>query len=207
MHDPQQQRRWDERYRAGDLPWDQPQADPRLIRALRTFGPVQPPEVFEAGCGTGTNAIWLARQGYQVTALDLAPTAIERAKAKAAKAGLRIQWHVLDVLDVPEEMLETWRGRFGLFFDRGCFHSMPADRRADYVRLVVELLVPEGLWISLIGNADDDRPEGPPKLSAREVVGSVEETFEILLLEATRGQPQPDRPPPLMWLLAARKRD
>ena len=203
--DPQEH--WDERYRDGNLPWDQPAADPRLIRALQTFAPAEKPmEVFEAGCGTGTNAIWLAQQGYKVTAVDLAPTAIEQAKAKAAKAHVAVSYRVMDVLDVPADLRRSLQGRFGVFFDRGCFHSMAPGRRIDFVQLVSDLLDSRGLWISLIGNADDDRPNGPPKLSAREVAEAVESNFEILQMQATRADPQPQGPAPLMWLLTARKR-
>ena len=44
--------------------------------------PIKPCKALELGCGTGTNAIWLARQGFDVTAMDLSETALVQARKK-----------------------------------------------------------------------------------------------------------------------------
>jgi len=205
MSTSKRQQAWEQRYRSGQTPWDRPAADPNLARLLERFPLPPASEVFEAGCGTGTNAIWLATQGYRVTAIDIAPSAIARARAKAMRAGVRVDWHVADLLDLPAELLDQWQQKFAMFFDRGCFHAVPADQRGRFVRVAATLLKPAGLWLSMIGNADDDQPGGPPRLSASEVVHAVEPAFEILLLEAARTPRAEGRTSPLMWLLAARK--
>jgi trans-aconitate methyltransferase len=60
-----------------------------------------PGSVLDAGCGTGSDAVWLARQGWQVTAVDVSPTAIQHAEALAAQAepdvAQRISWVVADL--------------------------------------------------------------------------------------------------------------
>lgn len=55
----------------------------------------------DAGCGTGADAVWLARQGWEVTAIDISPTALEQAERFAAvharDVAPRISWVVADL--------------------------------------------------------------------------------------------------------------
>jgi SAM-dependent methyltransferase len=60
-----------------------------------------PGTVLEAGCGTGADAVWLARQGWEVTAVDVSPTAVQHARTLAAKnepdVTSHISWLVADL--------------------------------------------------------------------------------------------------------------
>src|ERR1700742_1221342 len=109
------QRDWNANYASNELPWDSGEPDSCLVEAVKQ-AQVPHGRALEIGCGTGTNALWLAGQGYDVLALDLAPLAIERARAKAsALAGVRCQFEVRDFLtDQPPA------DNFQLVFDRGC---------------------------------------------------------------------------------------
>ena len=55
-----EQTRWQERYQAGDTPWDTGQPSKELERTIQEAA-IQPSKAIELGCGTGTNAIWLAQ--------------------------------------------------------------------------------------------------------------------------------------------------
>ncbi|NOZ68904.1 MAG: class I SAM-dependent methyltransferase, partial [Deferribacteres bacterium] len=107
---------FEERYRKGDLPWDTGGHDRNLERIIREHS-IPPCPVLEVGAGTGSDAVWLAGQGFKVTAVDVSPTAAEIARRKAADAGVSIEFIVADVLkdEIPP-------GPFDLVFDRGCFH-------------------------------------------------------------------------------------
>lgn len=74
---------WEERYKTSTstLPWDIGTPAPELINVLETLE-LASKKVLEIGCGTGTNAIWLSQRGYEVTATEVAPTALEAAKKK-----------------------------------------------------------------------------------------------------------------------------
>ena len=74
--------RWEQRYLDGEIPWDSDQPDMHLRRVLEAFE-IGPCKVLDIGCGTGTNAIWLDKQGFDVVGVDLSPTAIKQARAKA----------------------------------------------------------------------------------------------------------------------------
>src|SRR5437764_1299806 len=106
---------WDERYRKDEAPWDtgRPSSELRRVLAEDKIGPGR---AVELGCGTGTNAVWLARQGFDVTGVDISPLAIERAEARATAAGVRSLFLVADLRDPPPGLA----GPFDFFFDRGC---------------------------------------------------------------------------------------
>ena len=71
--------RWDERYEKGDTPWETGQPSSELQRVLAEAA-IPPGRALELGCGTGASAVWLAQQGFDVTALDLSKLAIDRAR-------------------------------------------------------------------------------------------------------------------------------
>src|SRR5260370_28503524 len=107
---------WDKRYREGESPWDTGQPSGELVRLVREEG-IALCRALELGCGTGTNAVWLAQQGFDMTAVDLAPLALERAEARARAAGVKVRFVAASVLEPPD-----LGGPFPFFFDRGCYH-------------------------------------------------------------------------------------
>ena len=87
---------WNASYAEGNLPWDTGTPDEHLVAAVRA-GHVAPARALEIGCGTGTNALWLAAQGFDVLGVDVSPLAIEKARAKAA-AARNVRFDVVDFL-------------------------------------------------------------------------------------------------------------
>ncbi|VGO14381.1 hypothetical protein PDESU_02942 [Pontiella desulfatans] len=193
--------RFEERYQSGDLPWDHGMVDFNLVETVAGAG-IKPCRVLDIGCGTGDNAIWLAEQGFDVVGCDLSTTAVRFANAKAEIAGARCHFIVADFLaghmpSVP----------FGFAFDRGCLHSIPdALGRKAFAERVGGLLEQGGLWLSLVGNADEPKRDvGPPQLSAVELASFVEPYFEILSLKSGLfGSDQ--QTPPRAWICLMRKR-
>lgn len=74
--------RWNERYQCGETPWDTGNASSELVRVV-TEARIVRCRCIELGCGSGTNAVWLAQQGFDVTAVDGSTLAIERARHRA----------------------------------------------------------------------------------------------------------------------------
>src|SRR4051812_29091627 len=75
-------RDWDEDYKQEVLPWDTDEPDPNLVEAVRRIAPERG-RALDVGCGTGTNAIWLASAGFEVVGVDVSERAVERAEARA----------------------------------------------------------------------------------------------------------------------------
>ena len=69
-------------------PWDSGITPPELLEYLESRPAAG--RAIDLGCGTGTNVITMARMGWQVTGVDFVPKAIDLAREKARKAGLRL---------------------------------------------------------------------------------------------------------------------
>src|SRR5437588_1438376 len=86
-----------ERYASGKTPWDSGAQSEELLPVLNA-GKLTGSSVLDIGCGTGTNAIELARRGFQVTAVDIVDQAIQTARNKASAAAVVVDFRVADVL-------------------------------------------------------------------------------------------------------------
>lgn len=79
------ERFWEGSYRGRpERPWDGG-ANPVLIGVV---GPLPAGSALDLGCGEGSDALWLARRGWRVTAVDISTTALERVAGRAATAGV-----------------------------------------------------------------------------------------------------------------------
>jgi SAM-dependent methyltransferase len=165
---------WNDRYASGEpLPWDTGTPDPMLVELIESRAIVAG-RALEVGCGTGTNAIYLAHHGFEVVGVDISPLAVENARARANG---RCRFETVDFLnDAPPG------GPFQFVFDRGCFHTFDEDReRTQFAQKVASALVDNGIWLSLIGSTEGlARETGPPRRSARDVMNAIEPSLEIV---------------------------
>jgi SAM-dependent methyltransferase len=116
-------------YRAGKPPWDTGVTPPELVALVEGPGALPPGRVLELGCGTGTNAMYLARHGWNVVAVDLIDRAIQQAQAKMDAAGVTVRLLRGDATRLDE--LDA-SGPYDLFFDLSCFCGIPPHRRDAY---------------------------------------------------------------------------
>ena len=189
---------WNESYASGEaLPWDTGTADPMLVEMIEA-GAIAPGRTLEIGCGTGTNAIYLAQHGFDVVGVDISPLAIEQARARA---------HGCCRFETVDFLAETTPGGpFHFAFDRGCFHIFDEDHeRMRFARNVAASLVDGGLWLSLMGSTEGPpRESGPPRRNAREIVAAIEPSMEILQLRS--GEFGVDGEALKAWLCLTRRR-
>ena len=108
-------------YRLGLTPWEQD--DPVEPLADLVTGPdaLAPGRALDIGCGTGSDAIFCARNGWQVTGIDDVPLALKRARAKAAAAGVDVRFVQADVTRTGPERIGTG---YRLMIDMGCLHNL-----------------------------------------------------------------------------------
>lgn len=127
---------WDRMYR-GTPSWELGAPDPALLAALERFGVPHEGRAIDLGCGTGDNAIALARWGLEVTGIDLATRPLAQARDKADAAGVVVDLQRGDVTR-PEELAPL--GRFDLIVDRGLLMSLFGERaRRRYVATVTAI--------------------------------------------------------------------
>jgi SAM-dependent methyltransferase len=192
---------WNESYRDGFLPWDTGRPSTELQRVV-TETAIQPCRALEIGCGTGTNCVWLAQQGFTVTGVDVAPLAIEQAKERAQAAGLPAEFLTADVLALP-----TLNGPFGFFFDRGCYHAVRRNNPNDYAPAVARQLASGARGLILAGNAREPHEPGPPVVSEEQLRQELGLAFEILDLHEFRFDEAPGVPVQFLgWSCLVQKR-
>jgi 2-polyprenyl-3-methyl-5-hydroxy-6-metoxy-1,4-benzoquinol methylase len=117
--------------------WDTGISPPELLDYLATHPAGR---AVDLGCGSGTNLVTLARNGWQVTGVDLSTRAVRLAKQKTQRAGIAA---VILVGDLSEHMKPL--GPFDLALDIGCFHAIA--RRGQYLDNLVSMLRGGGHWL------------------------------------------------------------
>lgn len=122
--DPTRQQMWDERHAARE-PIESPEPDPTLVEEI---GPLAPGRALDLGAGDGRNAVWLAAQGWYVTAVDFSRVALDRGRSLADRAGVEVDWAQQDLLSWAPPPRAF--GLVCLFF----IHLPPDQRRAVYAR-------------------------------------------------------------------------
>ena len=135
--------------------------------------------VLDCSCGIGTQAIGLARQGYEVFASDLSPKAIARAKSEATDRGLKIEFAVSDVREVER----AFARKFDVVIS--CDNSLPHLLTDDYLtsalRSIRRTLKPDGLLVASIRDYDRLLAEKPSFMGANVQGASEREviTFQV----------------------------
>lgn len=112
---------------------------PFCLKVLECFPVDRPLRLIDIGCGEGRNAVFFARNGFQVTAFDLSETGVEKTKRLASDAGVS-----MDIFKA--DMLEYHLGEmYDVVFCHGCLQYIPPDMRRDLLENYKQHTNPEGL--------------------------------------------------------------
>jgi SAM-dependent methyltransferase len=125
-------------------PWSIGEPQPELASLIEQgkFNGV----VLDAGCGEAAISLYLAERGLTTVGLDQSPTAIELAKAEAAKRGLTNA--TFEVADISN--FNGYDGRFNTIVDSTLFHSMPVELREGYQQSIVRAAAPGASYFVLV---------------------------------------------------------
>jgi 2-polyprenyl-3-methyl-5-hydroxy-6-metoxy-1,4-benzoquinol methylase len=156
------------RYWRGQTPWDTQITPPEVMEFIAH---TEPGKALDLGCGTGTNAITLARHGWEVTGIDFASKAIRTARRKAAAAGLKIDFHIADVTD-----LHMLTDVYDYALDIGCLFTLEEKNRVKYADALARLLRPQG-WYMLYAWLPRRWKGRPWGISAEEVESLLRAKF------------------------------
>jgi SAM-dependent methyltransferase len=146
-------RDWNERYRLRERPAEDLDAAPTPL-VVETAAALASGKALDLACGTGRNALWLSEHGWNVTAVDGAPAAIEILRTRVTERGLRID---AVVADVEKGEFEIEPSRWDLvamcyYLQRNLFE--PAKRG----------VVPGGILISIVHIAEPGEAHTPHSL-------------------------------------------
>ncbi|MEM9466495.1 MAG: class I SAM-dependent methyltransferase [Actinomycetota bacterium] len=166
---------WDERYRTEDQVWSG-HVNGSLVDEVADHAPGR---ALDVGCGEGADAIWLAERGWTVTAVDIAPTAIERGRNEATRRELTVDWIAADLLTDPPA------GEFDLVSLQ--YPAFAIARRDEVTQTLNDALAPGGLLL-LVGHAFPEDPDAIPFdptdwVQPSDVIAALPDGFEVELDE------------------------
>jgi methyl halide transferase len=144
---------WEAKYQANTIPWDRGGSSPALHRWLQADA-VARGRILVPGCGRGHEAVELARHGFLVTALDIAPTALKQLEAELVTAGLTAQLVCADAL--------AWQPEtpFDAIYEQTCLCALQPEWWPGYEQQLFRWLKPGGHLYALF--MQTGREGGPP---------------------------------------------
>ncbi len=196
---------WDTRYRERDGAMWSGRPNGRLVAEVADLTPGR---ALDVGCGEGADAIWLARRGWTVTAIDMSDVAVCRAREAAELAGATFEWVCGDALQTPFPT-----GSFDLVSMQ--YPALPKAAGDTAVRGLLGTVRPGGLLLAVYHQLDDEHCEHMKSqgLDPADYVGaddlsrllSDDFTVELHAVEP-RIDPPPDTPHVADIVLRARRR-
>ena len=194
--------RWDAPYRRERLPgWDVGRPCSHLVKAVedKTF---KPGRAIVFGCGSGTNAIYLASKGFEVTGVDVSPTALAIAAEKAHQADVEVDWMLADVVALPK--LQP----YDLIFDRGCYHHICQYDSPGYVETLRRLSHAGTRAMILAGSPADGSNGGPPRIKEETIRKDFSTLFDFDWLRNIHFDSRnPDAKGSSAWSIHLRRKD
>jgi len=170
-----------EEFYAGEVPWDigRPQK-PFVGVADRVTSPV-----LDAGCGTGDTALFFGRD-QRVTGIDFTKEAIRRARAKAKKQSVNVQFLVKDALTLAE-----WDARFTTVIDSGLFHVFSDQDRRRYLQGLAHVLEIGGQLFLMCFSDEEPGTDGPRRVSRQELYDAFDLGWQVESIEPARIEVNP----------------
>jgi SAM-dependent methyltransferase len=165
---------WDEMYRLGTPPWDTGRPANELVRLIESRL-IKPCPTLEIGCGTGANAIYMARKRFEITAVDSSALAVERARLRCEQMGGLVRFVLADIFEIGKKL-----GRFDFVFDAGFYHFIRQAELERFLDLLWWVTKPGSYYLTLAGAPDEQIEGGPPQVSEDDVRGELGRLFEVV---------------------------
>jgi SAM-dependent methyltransferase len=177
-------------YRLGFAPWERRDVAESWRPILDGPHAPVPARALDIGCGSGHDAVYLAKRGWRVTAVDLIDKALARAERRAADAGVEVQWVRGDVAGLAALGLEPG---YTLLYDFGCIQGLADSARAGAAVGLAELAAP-GATLLMLAFKASRRILLPRGMDEQHIVALLGGRWH---LEHTQRVVTEDMPPPV----------
>jgi 2-polyprenyl-3-methyl-5-hydroxy-6-metoxy-1,4-benzoquinol methylase len=181
---------------ATPAPWEIGRPQPAFARLADAGGIVG--RVLDVGCGTGEHALLAASLGHETLGIDLAPRAIELARAKAADRGVQATFLVHDALHLTD--LDA---RFDTVLDCGLFHGLDDPDREHFLDSLAQVLPPGARYHMLCFSDRQPGDWGPRRITEAEIRAAFADQWRIDALQPTVLDLTIDTAGAQAWQLAA----
>jgi len=171
---------WDALYQMGTPPWESPGPARELLRILDE-GVLKPCRVLEIGCGTGADAVLLAQRGFEVTAVENSPIAIERARSRAHRCGALIRFVLEDIYSFGRHC-----GPFELIYDNGFYHYARLADLEKFLDLLWRITQPGSYYLTLAAAPDPTIQDESPQVSEQNIRVELGRLFQSLQIRPCR---------------------
>lgn len=171
---------WELLYREGTPPWETGKPASELVQLVQQEV-LRPGPTLELGCGTGADAVCLARRGFEMTAVDASPTALERARTRAEHEGALLRFVLGDVYDFAKNS-----GAFDLVYDIGFYHFIRRVNLTRFLDLLWRVTRPGSLYFTLAGSTEEEAEGGPPQVSEEDIRRELGRLFEVVHIRPGR---------------------
>lgn len=129
---------YDDRYKKDEYFWGL-QPNETCYEIMKLKPPTRPLKVLDIGCGEGKDAVFFARNGYQVTAFDLSLDGIEKGKRLAEQTGTHVDFFQADLNDY------RLQDNYDIIFSSGVFDYMKPDLRVNIIEHLKEHTAEDGI--------------------------------------------------------------
>ena len=166
---------WEKIYIDGDTGWDLGGPTPVFVDIAKNL---RPAKICILGCGHGYDAIMFSKSGFNVTAVDFAPSPIKYINEKAAELSLTINTIQENIFSLTPDH----NNQFDYIIEQTCFCAIDPGNRKKYHNLVYNLLKPGGLIIGLWYPLDKKLSEGGPAfgVSEKEIKKLFNQGWELI---------------------------
>jgi len=167
---------WDSFYKetnVKEMPWYEQNLDADLAAQINSMN-LKEGKFLDLGTGPGTQAIELAKLGFESTGADISKNAIAKAQELSSDVNF-VEDDILNSSFVDDE--------FDFILDRGCFHVFESSLRKKYLSQIKRILRDDGiLFLKVMSKEEKGLPdeEGPYKFSEQDILDIFEKDFQIL---------------------------
>lgn len=164
---------WDRIYREQKPPWDSDEPSRHLVDLIDR-GILKPCRALDICCGKGTEAVYLAENGFMVSGIDISTEAIKLAREKAKSVNVDVDFRVGDVLQMPFK-----DDIFEFVNDKGCFHVFDPEDRKRFAIEVSRVIREGGRYLMRCFCDKQPGDYGPYRISREIITNTFSHLFEI----------------------------
>ena len=157
------------------LAWHHGEPNEQVKAAMETRA--ESGSALDLGCGSGNDAVYMAKQGWDVTGVDFMPQALEMTAEYAAENNVSVRTFEADVVEWDSDE------QFDLVLDSGLMHNMDRAKIPKYKRRILDWLKPDGDFVLAHWESRDnlDRLNGGPRRASKDqIVGLLAPEFSEL---------------------------